>query len=142
MPAYDGEEPEKTDGQHNYTFAGWTPALETVKGEATYTATYSYDVTLSVYLSEGVCATICTDTQENGSFGEEHYFQAGSTMTVPGGTWIRVTGSLLDDENYELPENPVAVGDALYGNGYVFQALDDTVITVLSDELAFEPIEG
>ena len=41
-PTYDGETP-KRDGAGNikYTFSGWTPAIDIVKGTATYTATYS-----------------------------------------------------------------------------------------------------
>ncbi len=41
-PTYDGETPKRDDaGNIKYTFEGWTPAVDTVKGAATYTATYS-----------------------------------------------------------------------------------------------------
>ena len=41
-PKYDGETPKRDDaGNIKYTFEGWTPAVDTVKGAATYTATYS-----------------------------------------------------------------------------------------------------
>jgi uncharacterized repeat protein (TIGR02543 family) len=41
-PTYDGETPKRDDsGNIKYTFNGWTPAIDIVKGAATYTATYS-----------------------------------------------------------------------------------------------------
>lgn len=86
-PEYAGEEPSKaTNAQYTYTFTGWSPALASVTGDATYTATFSstprtYTVTLntnggSINASDvteytyGIGATLPTDvTREGYTFG-------------------------------------------------------------------------
>ena len=44
-PTYDGSAPiREADAQYTYTFAAWSPAISTVKGDIVYTATYSTTV--------------------------------------------------------------------------------------------------
>lgn len=59
IPSYDGDTPIKeSDDRYNYTFAGWTPEVEPVSKDATYTA---------VFTSEEITYTIDFDLNDGTS---------------------------------------------------------------------------
>ena len=97
-PSYTGATPAKAStAQYDYTFAGWTPEIDAVTGEITYTATYSqtlrsYDLTFD--LGGGTL---------NGQTGTiTMNFEYGSTINLPsaptreGFTFLYWAGSQYD----------------------------------------------
>ena len=77
-PAYNGETPTKeSTAEFHYTFAGWTPKIADVTGEATYKATYTEtkrSYTLTVALAEG-----CEEMGEVSGSGSYEY---GTVVTL------------------------------------------------------------
>ena len=77
-PEYSSETPTKAStAEYDYTFAGWTPAITAVTGEATYKATYtatkrSYTITVQV-------ANGCEDMGEVSGGGT---FEYGTTVPL------------------------------------------------------------
>ncbi len=56
-PEYKGATPEKAHTAHNeYAFAGWTPEIVPVAGDATYTATYTEDLLHPTFVGSGLLA--------------------------------------------------------------------------------------
>ena len=73
MPTYSGPTPTKpASAQHNYTFAGWSPAIATVTGDATYTATYTTSVNNYILTLLG----------ENGVVTGAGTYEYGSVVTI------------------------------------------------------------
>lgn len=110
LPVYSGTTPVKAaDSKYTYTFAGWTPELSVVKGEATYEATF--DKTPNSY-------TIYWYAEDN-SLVASHVLAYGSAITnipqVPEkigsvGSWANVPETMPD---HDVEIRPVYVKGAL-----------------------------
>ena len=151
-PEYTGEEPTKAgDAQHSYTFAGWTPEIAAVTGDATYKATYTettkeYTVKFvnegynpakpdeSLVLQSGEVAY--GETPEY--TGEEPTKAAEGTKTYAFKEWspkiVAVTGEATYTATYEETENVARIGETYYESlEEAFKAADYDIIDLLVD---------
>ena len=81
MPSYDGEEPIKeSDDRYDYTFAGWTPELEPVTKDITYTA---------VFTNEEITYTITWKNYDGTILEIDNEVSYGATPTYDGVTPVK-----------------------------------------------------
>ena len=126
MPTYDGTTPVKTaTDQYTYTFDGWTPTVDEVTGDATYTAVYSE--TLNAYTVTWIDddgTVLETDTE----------VPYGTTPTYDGTTPVKTA---TDQYTYTFdgwtPTVDEATGDATYTAVYS-KALNTYTVTWLDDD--------
>ncbi|MBQ9914488.1 MAG: hypothetical protein IJO73_09710, partial [Clostridia bacterium] len=101
-PSYGGATPTKAaDAQYTYTFKGWTPEVSEVKGDVTYTATYTQTpktVTVTWVFADG-----STDTQS---------VEYGKTPTAPANTASK--NDKDGHHTYSWPEIGAVTGDVTY----------------------------
>lgn len=114
-PEY-GTDPEKAeDNLNTYTFAGWTPDITTVTGEATYKATYtSIPKTYTIIYTDGDSTigtqNFTTDTNvtlTKPDYTKDHYTFDGWKVTSAEGSWT--VDEIFDPEN-------LTIASGTYGN--------------------------
>ena len=136
LPVYRGTTPTKpATAQYTYTFAGWSPAVVTVSGEATYVATYTSTVNKYVvtFLDENQSLLQC-DTLDYGAMpafrGAEPAIEANAQYTYVFAGWsptiTEVTGATIY----------TAIFDSIV-NKYIIQFLNDDSTLLQIDTLEY-----
>ena len=106
-PTYSGATPTREgNAQFSYTFSGWSPAISTVTGDATYTATYTSTVNTYTVTWQNWDGTIL-ETDSNIAYGTMPIY-GGATPTREGNAEFSYTFSGWS------PEVSTVTGNATY----------------------------
>ena len=107
VPSYEGETPTKvSDARCTYTFAGWSPAIDSIEGNVKYNATYDCTVkTYSITWLDGDENTLKTETLEYGAVpsyeGEAPTKASDGTYEYTfNGEWSPSISSVVGNEVY------------------------------------------
>ncbi len=119
MPSYTGSTPTKAaTAQYTYTFTGWSPALTTVTGEATYTAQYSKTVNSYTITWKYETDETSGYKTESGTYnyGEHPVFNNGVNPVKTSATdkYYRFEGWKLEGQDIWFDNDTYVTGDATY----------------------------
>ena len=119
IPSFGGIPSKAQDQQYTYEFIGWTPAIEPVTGDVTYTAQFKsnlrvYSVTWK-YLASDAAGTVETVISETYKYGEHPVFAGGNPEKKSENENIlyRFAG-WTDADGKQLSDSTVVTGDAVY----------------------------
>lgn len=121
-PTYDGATPTKpATSQYIYTFTGWSPAITTVTGNATYTAQFSY--TYREY-TDGEWTYGILDSGDAILLG---YTGSGGIVQIP----VTVGGMTVSNVGVALKDDESVIGIVIPSNiqSIVYDAFSGTSIT-------------
>ncbi len=118
-PVFNGTPVKAQDQQYSYEFIGWTPSVEPVTGDATYTAQFKsnlrvYSVTWK-YLASDAAGAVETVVSETYKYGEHPVFPHGTPEKTSADTSIfyRFAG-WYDGSNNKLVDATTVTGDVVY----------------------------
>lgn len=132
-PVYDGAAPAKeADEQFSYTFKGWTPAVDTVTGDITYTAVYEEVInqyTVTWQNADG--SLLKSETMDYGATpaysGETPAKEADAQYTYTFAGWDPEISSVTGNVTYTAVYTETL-------NTYTITWVDEDGITVLSTD--------
>ncbi len=109
-PSYDGATPAKAaTAQYTYTFEGWTPTVNAVTGDVTYTATYTSTVNeyTITWIVEGVETTQDVPYGETPSYGSTPVKAENAQYTYEFKGWTPAVEAVTGDATYTAEFTPV-----------------------------------
>lgn len=157
-PSYGSTPSRAEDNGHTYTFAGWSPAITTVSGNQTYTATYNaipktFTVTLNTNggtinagdvtgYTYGIGATLPTNVTKGGGYTFAGWYDNSS---FTGSRVYSISTTAYNDKTYyakwDRAEGYYVIGTGVNGSTGDFD-ISEAVYTGGSDEDNVAKFEG